>query len=348
MGVGVATLANFDIPPGGRFARVLDVGIVAGGARQRLIALQETGGFHEPVGGSGDFELVIPPGARGVVEVQNIVLEGLAGAVGKHGAAVAAQRIRKPAAGGFQMTLQAYLEPPFGGEPRRVDDGGAHGGGRSSVGGALHMGASGAVAALAIDPFGNGAAQEQFARTGWVSGFDCGVGVVAEEALLIDLAAKVEVVTAVVAWIHGPESAVFGVPGDGGFGKLSAGSLQQVGARVGTGTQHKPDLLLDDIGLAARGAELMATLVVAAATLEHGVILAGRRVEILVVAGVVLDGVRGRGPGERSTHGSAPVAFGYRAMTGVAGRRREVARVLAGDEERLRSAFLVEEGGCHG
>ena len=127
VGGGVATLANFDIAPGGGFARVLDVGIVASGARQRLIALQETGGFHEPVGGSGDFELVILAGVRGVVEVQNIVLEGLAGAIGKHGAAVAAQRIRKAAAGGFQMALQAQFEPPFGGEPRRVDDGGAHG-----------------------------------------------------------------------------------------------------------------------------------------------------------------------------------------------------------------------------
>ena len=95
VGGGVATLANFDVPPGGRFARVLDVGIVASGAGQRLIALPETGGFHEPVGGSGDFELVILAGARRVVEVQNIVLEGLAWAVGKHGAAVAAQRIRK-------------------------------------------------------------------------------------------------------------------------------------------------------------------------------------------------------------------------------------------------------------
>ena len=85
------------------------------------------------------------------------------------------------------------------------------------------MGASGAVTALAIDALGNGAAQEQLARAGWDSGFDRRVGVVAEEAFLIDLAAKVEVVAAVVAWIHGPESAVFGVPGDGGFGKLSAG-----------------------------------------------------------------------------------------------------------------------------
>ena len=209
------------------------------------------------------------------------------------------------------------------------------------------MGASGAVTALAIDALGNGAAQEQLARTGW-AGFDCGVGVVTEEAFLIDLAAKVEVVTAVVAWIHGPESAVFGVPGDGGFGKLSAGSLQQVSARVGTGTQHKPDLLLDDIGLAAPGADLMAMLVVPPSALDHGVILAGRRVEILVVARVVLDGVFERGPGERSTHGSAAVAFGNRAMTGAAGRRREVARVLAGDEERLRSGFLVQEAGCHG
>jgi hypothetical protein len=117
---------------------------------------------------------------------------------------------------------------------------------------------------------------------------------------------------------------------------------------VGTGTQHKPDLLLDDIDLAAPGAEFMATLVVPAAALDHGVILAGRRVEILVVARVVLHSVFERGPGERSTHGSAAVAFGNLAMTGGAGGWREIARILAGDEERLRSGFLVEEGGCHG
>ncbi len=247
----MATLANFDIPPGGGFALVLDVGIVASGASQRPIALQEAGGLHEPVGGPGDFELVIPSDARGLVEVQHIVLEALAGPVRKDSAAVAAQRIREPAAGGFQMTLQAQLELPFGGQPRRVDNSGAHGCGRSSVGGAFHMGASGTVAALAIDALGYRTAKEQLARTGWRSGFDCGVGVVAEETFLVDLAAKVEVVAAIVAWIHGPVSAVFSVPGDRRLGELSTGSLQQVGSRVSAGTQHKPDLLLHDIGLAA-------------------------------------------------------------------------------------------------
>jgi len=73
------------------------------------------------------------------------------------------------------------------------------------------------VAALAIDPLGNGSAKEQLTPAGHMARFDFRVGVVAKKTLLVDLSPKVWMAPAVIAGIHGPKSAVFRIPGYGGF-----------------------------------------------------------------------------------------------------------------------------------
>ena len=157
--------------------------------------------------------------------MENIVLERFARPVGKHATSVAPQGVRKLAAGGFQMTLQAQFELPFPVQPRRVDNCAAYGIERRSGPGALHMGASGTVTALAIDPLGNCAAKKQLSPYTHLPCIDFRVGVVAEEAFLIDLAPKVRMIPTVVTRIHGPESAVFRIPGNGRLDKLTVGSL---------------------------------------------------------------------------------------------------------------------------
>ena len=49
----------------------------------------------------------------------------------------------------------------------------------------------------------------------------------AEEAFAIDLAPKVRMIPAVVTGIHGPESAVFGIPGDGRLDELTVETTGQ-------------------------------------------------------------------------------------------------------------------------
>ena len=134
---------------------------------------------------------------------------------------------------------------------------------------------------------------------------------------------------AVVTRIHGPESAVFRIPGDRRLDKLAIRILVQVGARM-VAQPSQLNLLLDDVDLAAAGPDpLVAALIVSAVAPAHGVILPGCRVIIRVIPGVVLYGVFGTWTGKRSPHSRPAIAFVNPAMTGEAGQRFHVACFLA-------------------
>ena len=320
----MTTLADLDIPPNGLFATCRRMWIVASGAGELPVAFQEARGFHEPVARTGDFELVVQSRPRGMVKVENIILERFARPVGKHAPSETPQRVRKLAAGGFQMTLQAQLELPFRLEPGRIDN-------RAGVG-ILNMGAARPVAALAIDPFRNCAAEEQLPPAGKSVGCDLRIRIVAKETFPVDLAPEVPMAAAVVARIHGPESAIFRIPRDGCFDELTFGSLMQISPRVVARAQHELNFLLDHVCLAATGSELMAALIIAAATPVHGIIMIRSLVIISVVAGVILYRVFRVWPVERSSHASAAIAVVDPPMTWGARRRFEVTCVFAGDE----------------
>jgi hypothetical protein len=64
---------------------------------------------------------------------------------------------------------------------------------------------------------------------------DVRISIVAEHAVVPDLAAEAFVIGAVVARVHGPVAALFGVPGKRQFDQRVAKCPVQVGARVGAG-----------------------------------------------------------------------------------------------------------------
>src|SRR5262245_14473900 len=129
--------------------------------------------------------------------MENVVFERFTRAIGKQAASIAPERIREPAAGGFQMALQADLEASFGREPRRIDNRRSHSRGRSASARLGDMLPSGPVTSLAIDTLGNSPAQKQFTVGGGAGGPALGIGVVAEETLLVDRALKAGMIAAI-------------------------------------------------------------------------------------------------------------------------------------------------------
>src|SRR5690606_39086445 len=105
------------------------------------------------------------------------------------------------------------FELPIGLKTGRIEDRGADGRRPVARAGGLHMGAAWPVASGAVDAlwqFGRNAERS----AGGLPRLNLWIGVVAEQALGVDLAPKVEVVRAIVTGRHRPESAARGVPRD--------------------------------------------------------------------------------------------------------------------------------------
>src|SRR5258705_8915572 len=156
------------------------------------------------------------------------------------------------------MALHAQFQLPLPAQPRGVDDGSLrrfprlHG---------LDMGAPGAMAALAIDAIGDRSAKNR-RRSGSIGTlFNLGITVVAEHALIGDLAAKILLIGAVVTRIHGPVALFFGVPADWQLTEPTVGTLVQIGARVVSGPDNEVDLFLNHVGLFAVETNLVTALI---------------------------------------------------------------------------------------
>jgi hypothetical protein len=65
---------------------------------------------------------------------------------------------------------------------------------------------------LAIDTFGHSAGEDELSLSG--VGLHRRIGVVAEEALLVDLTAEVQMIGAIIPRVHGPKPTTLGVPAD--------------------------------------------------------------------------------------------------------------------------------------
>src|ERR1041385_3627761 len=133
----------------------------------------------------------------------------------------------------------------------------------------------GAVAALAIDPFGQRIPIYGFGKRLSVARRNAGISVMAEHAVVADFAPEAIVIGPVVSGVHGPGAAFFGVPGERQFDEGVAGGAVEISARVIAGTHHVVDLLLHDVDLAAGGIELMAALIIFAIAAQHGEVAAG-------------------------------------------------------------------------
>ncbi len=191
--------------------------------------------------------------------------------------------------------------------------------------------AAGTVAPLAIDAFGERSGIYGLGKGLFMSGRDCGIGVVAEHAVVGDGAAEVVVIRTVVAGVHGPVAALLGVPGQGQLDQRIGGGTVQIRARVIAGPHDVVDLLLHHVDLLAGGIELVATLKVLPVALEHGEVAVRRLMVEGVLAGEILYGEFRRGAIEGSSHAGAAVGFPYVFMTagtegGVAALRADNCR----------------------
>src|SRR4051812_8867924 len=99
-----------------------DVRIVARGAAEFAITLQETLRAPEAVGRTDDLELVLPASSRRVVEVEDEITERLTGLIGKRGSFEALNRIGQRKARRFQMADHATFQLALRAEPCRIHD----------------------------------------------------------------------------------------------------------------------------------------------------------------------------------------------------------------------------------
>ena len=166
--------------------------IMAGDAGHRSTALLETEGLAEPVGGIDDDELVITPGARCMIEVEDVVRQFLTRPKGEHAPAVAVNERRQTRAGGLQVALHADFHLPFRTHPPRVLNAGSD---RFQRGVRLFrygdMVLPGPVAALTIDAFRDLPLEKRGPAEGVASGFDLRIRVVTEHATVMDSCAGI-------------------------------------------------------------------------------------------------------------------------------------------------------------
>jgi len=249
--------------------------------------LQEALRFAEGIGGVGDFEARVFAGLA--VKGQLEVFERLAGNVGERRAALSGHGMRQFQAGSFEVALHADFHFALRREAFWVDDGGADFvGGCARFGNGIDVVLAGSVAALATDAVGEGQQVDRFGAWFFVSFGDFGVGVVAEEALVVDGAFGAGIIGAVEAGEHVPGAAVFGVPAEGELLEAAARIEVEISAAVVAGAEDVVGGFLFDVGFAAVVIELPAALVGFAIALDHGEV---------AVRGGVIEGLAGEGIG---------------------------------------------------
>src|SRR5580704_179762 len=184
---GMALSAHAIVVPGG-FGTVRNiVRVVAGEAGQRAVAAEKTLRLAEPIGGVDDLVLVIPSGAGGMIEKDHEFAERLSRPVRERASIKSSDRIRQPEAGGFEMALHAHLHPWTGSQAFGIEDRLACVLRRSARRlRRAHVIRPGAMAALAIDPFGQRACEDRFGAGLLVAGGDRRIGVMAEHTVVAD------------------------------------------------------------------------------------------------------------------------------------------------------------------
>jgi hypothetical protein len=233
------------------------VGVVATRARQSAGAAAKAFGLAKAVGGACDLEFVVSPCAGCVIEVENVVGERFDRRIRKVAAPELADRVGQSVRGGLEMALHADFELPFGRELGRIENGLPQDRRRISAPRGFDVGSAGAVAAAAVYALGQ-VFGEADSGAWHVSGLNGRVRVMAEQALEVDLASKIEMVGAVIAGGHSPEALSGGIPGNRRLEQTSIRRSVQVRTRVIAGTEHVVDLLLHWIRSCAGRVDLIA------------------------------------------------------------------------------------------
>ncbi len=235
-----------------------------------------------------------------MVEFQLIAGEEFAGAERIGRTSETAQLAWQFGAGGFQVALEANIHLLLACEALRVDYARANRfrfcfAARSE----LDMASSGSVAALAVDAFGERAPK---ARQRSVTIRSGRVGVVTEQAAMVNFPSEVVMARLVVAGTHSP-ALFLRIPGDGKLGERARRGQMQVAARMLARANNIRHFLLKRVFFTDLRAELIAALEEFPVAAEHAVIAIGGGVKELVLTGVVLDDVGFGGAVQRSGHG---------------------------------------------
>ena len=160
-----------------------------------------------------DLELVFVRASRRMVEVQDVIRQRLSGPVRENSAMGSLAGIRQSEAGRLQVTLVADFQSAIGGKPRRVHNALADFGIGCFPCERLHVRLAGTVAALAVNSLGEFFVIDRIGVKSVSAGPDFEIAVVTEHAVKFHPAGESVMIRAVVAWIHGPESASIAVPG---------------------------------------------------------------------------------------------------------------------------------------
>src|SRR2546427_122099 len=167
-----------------------------------------------------------------MVEMQHVIGERLAGAVGKDTPPLAQQSWRKLRAGRLQVTLHTDFHLPRRTQTRWVHDRAPHARGRCSLPDRAHVIPSRPMATLAIDAFGQALRKGACAVPEVRSGFDLRIAVVAKHATIRHFAAETRMIRTVVRGAHTPVAALFGVPRQGKLDQSSGRGAMQIAAGV--------------------------------------------------------------------------------------------------------------------
>src|SRR5258708_5763219 len=174
------------------------------------------------------------------------------------------------------MALHADLHLPLRAKPGRVDDGLSYrrgsGAGRRRE---LRVLAGRSVASLAIDTFRQRARIHGLGERCLIRRRNLRICVVAEQALVTQRPAEAGMGRTVIAGIHRPIAALFGVPGERQFDQLIAGGSMNIGAVVITRAENVVDLLFEYVDLFALEVDLITALIIFAIALQAGGIAGG-------------------------------------------------------------------------
>ena len=269
----MALLAN-RIVVGGRHRPVWDVvRVVARGAAQLASALDIALRLPQPIVAVRDFEAIRRSFllATGPIELHAEIAQWLPWDVRDWRSVKPADGVRKILAGRLEVALHTYLEFPLGRQALRVYNGSpnllpCHAGGSEG-----DVPLPRPMTSLAIDSFRN-RIEKNHLRVGGV--FErlgnFGIGIVAEDALVVHGAYRAGKIRLIVPRAHIPIAALFGIPAQGQHLKRAVAGEMKIGERMVSRADDVIDLFLIDIRLLAIEPDLPAPLVVAAVARHHG------------------------------------------------------------------------------
>jgi hypothetical protein len=287
-------------------------------------AFEEAGRLAKPVDGVDDFELLLV--ARSVIEVERVVGERLTGLVGEDASIESLNCVGKGETGGLEVALHADFELRGRSEAFRIEDGGADFFLLRALGifeRKIDVLRAGAMAAFAIDAFGQLRGEEWFHAGQILSWSDGRIGVVAEHAVVGDSAAGVGVGGVVKSGTHCPIAAVGGIPGDGQFDESVFGGAMDITAGMIAGAHDIVNLKLLYVGLATLIADLVSAKEEGVTAADHLIVAIGGLVMDSIVFLEVLDAEVGCCGGvERAAHSGLLKCFGDLSMAGGTGGLR--------------------------